>query len=110
MNTIRPADFRDRAVESEDGFVGMGDDLISFAPEYANIFSNLLGRVAVMENLDAAIAAARKYGYKFRIVTLDGQVLNPGGAMTGGSASKTAGILSRQGELERLRGTGGGPE
>ena len=62
----------------------------------------LLGRVAVMEDLDAAIAAARKYGYKFRIVTLDGQVLNPGGSMTGGSASRSAGILSRANELERL--------
>ena len=55
-----------------------------------------------MEDLDTAIAAARRYGYRFRIVTLDGQVLNPGGSMTGGSASRSAGILSRTNELERL--------
>ncbi len=102
MNTIRPADFRDRAVESEDGFVGMGDDLISFAPEYANIFSNLLGRVVIAQNLDKAMAMARKFGHRFRVVTLDGQVLNAGGSMTGGSVSRSAGILSRANELERL--------
>ena len=54
----------------------MADRLVQFDPRYRNVFSNLLGQVAVMEDLDAAIAAARKYGYKFRIVTLDGQVLS----------------------------------
>jgi len=102
MNTIRPADFRDRAVEREDGFVGMGDSLISFDPEYANIFSNLLGRVVIARDLDSAMAMARKFGHRFRIVTLDGQVLNAGGSMTGGSVSRSAGILSRANELERL--------
>ncbi|MFQ9472636.1 MAG: hypothetical protein ACLR0P_05415 [Oscillospiraceae bacterium] len=81
---------------------GWGPAGLSFDPEYRTVFSNLLGRVAVMEDLDAAIAAARRYGYRFRIVTLDGQVLNPGGSMTGGSASRSAGILSRANELERL--------
>lgn len=102
MNTIRPADFRDRAVEREDGFVGMGDSLISFDPEYANIFSNLLGRVVIARDLDSAMAMARKFGHRFRVVTLDGQVLNAGGSMTGGSVSRSAGILSRANELERL--------
>ena len=102
MNTIRPADFRDGAVEREDGFVGMGDALISFEREYANIFSNLLGRVVIAENMDKAMAMARKFGHRFRIVTLDGQVLNAGGSMTGGSVSRSAGILSRANELERL--------
>ena len=102
MNTIRPADFRDRAVEREDGFVGMGDALISFDPEYANIFSNLLGRVVIARDMDRAMAMARRFGHRFRIVTLDGQVLNAGGSMTGGSVSRSAGILSRANELERL--------
>ena len=102
MNTIRPADFRDRAVEREDGFVGMGDSLISFDPEYANIFSNLLGRVVIARDLDSAMAMARKFGHRFRVVTLDGQVLNAGGSMTGGSVSRSAGLLSRATELERL--------
>ena len=102
MNTIRPADFRDRAVENEEGFVGMGDAIISFDRQYANIFSNLLGRVVIAQSMDKAMAMARKFGHRFRIVTLDGQVLNAGGSMTGGSVSRSAGILSRANELERL--------
>ena len=103
LSSIRPGELREgQSLQREPGFVGVGDQLVSFDPRYKNVFSNLLGRVAVMENLDAAIAVARKYGYKFRIVTLDGQVLNPGGSMTGGSASRSAGILSRANELERL--------
>ena len=103
VSSIRPGFLRDEeSLKKEPGFVGIGDQLISFDPKYKNVFSNLLGRVAVMENLDAAIAAARRYRYSFRIVTLDGQVLNPGGSMTGGSASRSAGILSRANELERL--------
>ena len=103
LSSIRPGELRERqSLQKEPGFVGVGDQLVTFDPKYQNVFSNLLGRVAVMEHLDAAIAVARKYGYKFRIVTLDGQVLNPGGSMTGGSASRSAGILSRANELERL--------
>ena len=103
LSSIRPGSLREGERRSrEPGIVGIGDQLVSFDPKYRNVFSNLLGRVAVMEDLDTAIAAARKYGYSFRIVTLDGQVLNPGGSMTGGSASRSAGILSRANELERL--------
>ncbi|MBU5434179.1 chromosome segregation protein SMC [Pseudoflavonifractor sp. MSJ-37] len=102
MDAVRPSDFRDKAVAQEPGFVGMGDALVSFEAEYGRIFSNLLGRTVVAEDMDAAIAMARKYGHRFKIVTLDGQVLNPGGSMTGGSASRSAGILSRANELERL--------
>ncbi len=102
MNTIKPADFRDKAVENENGFVGMGDTLITFDKQYANIFSNLLGRVVIASDMDKAMAMARKFGHRFRIVTLDGQVLNAGGSMTGGSVSRSAGILSRANELERL--------
>ena len=109
LSSIRSGELREgQALRREPGFVGVGDQLISFQPQYRNVFSNLLGRVAVMEDLDHAIAAARKYGYKFRIVTLDGQVLNPGGSMTGGSASRSAGILSRANELERLNEQGRG--
>ena len=103
LSSIRPYDLREAgSLGREPGFVGIADQLVEFDPKYRNVFSNLLGRVVVMEHLDSAIAVARKYGYKFRIVTLDGQVLNPGGSMTGGSASRSAGILSRANELERL--------
>ena len=103
LSSIRPGELREAgSLSREPGFVGVADQLVQFDPQYRAVFSNLLGRVAVMEDLDTAIAAARRYGYRFRIVTLDGQVLNPGGSMTGGSASRSAGILSRTNELERL--------
>ena len=102
LNTIKPADFRDKAVEKEDGFIGMGDSLISFDKRYAAIFSSLLGRIVIAKDMDKAMAIARKYGYRFRIVTLDGQMLNAGGSMTGGSVSRSAGILSRANQLEAL--------
>ena len=102
LTSMRPSDFRDQGVRREPGFVGLGNELIQFDPRYEKIFSNLLGRTVVAEDMDKAIAMARKYNYRFKIVTLDGQVLNPGGSMTGGSASRSAGILSRANELERL--------
>ena len=76
LTTIRPSDFREQGVRGEAGFVGLGDELVQFDPGYQRIFSNLLGRTVVAEDMDAAIAMARKYGHRFKIVTLDGQVLN----------------------------------
>ncbi|MGN1004549.1 MAG: chromosome segregation protein SMC, partial [Oscillospiraceae bacterium] len=103
LSAIRSADFRDGKVVDEKGIIGLGDELIQFDPQYEKIFSNLLGRVVIAQDLDVAVSIARKYGHRFKLVTLDGQVLNPGGSMTGGSASRSAGILSRANELERLR-------
>ncbi|MCI8651251.1 MAG: chromosome segregation protein SMC [Oscillospiraceae bacterium] len=103
LNAIEPAEFKDGDVVDEPGFVGLGDELIECEKKYEKVFSYLLGRTVIAEDMDSAIAMARKYKHRLKIVTLDGQVLNPGGSMTGGSASRTAGILSRQGELERLR-------
>src|SRR5699024_8925715 len=76
--------------------------LVAFDPQYQNIVYNLLGRTVVAEDLDCGIAMARKYRNAFRIVTLDGQVINRGGSMTGGSTSRSAGVLSRAAELEQL--------
>ena len=103
LTSIRPGYLQEaQALRKEPGFVGIADELLHFDETYKNVFSNLLGRVVIMETLDHAIAAARKFNQKLRIVTLDGQVINPGGSMTGGSASRSAGILSRANELERL--------
>ena len=103
LNAIEPQEFKDTGVVDEPGFVGLGDELIECEKKYQKVFAYLLGRTVIAEDMDTAIAMARKYKHRLKIVTLDGQVLNPGGSMTGGSASRTAGILSRQGELERLR-------
>ena len=102
LSSIRPNQLKEAGVEREPGFVGIASELISFDKQYETVFANLLGRVVIAQDMDCAIAIARKYGYRFRIVTIDGQVLNPGGSMTGGSASRSAGILSRANELERL--------
>ena len=89
-------------LSGEPGFVAAASALVDYAPEYAGIVRFLLGRIAVAEDLDAASAIARRYGYKFRVVTLDGQQVNVGGSFTGGSAAKNQGILSRKNEAEAL--------
>ena len=84
------------------GFVGIASELVECEDRYRNILENLLGRTVIAENIDCAIAMAKQYNNRFKIVTLDGQVMNPGGSMTGGSVNKEAGILSRANELEKL--------
>lgn len=92
----------DTALEGERGFIGIASDLVQTGNEYREIVENALGRTAIADNLDSAIAIAKKHGYRFRVVTLDGQVVNAGGSMTGGSNSNNTGILVRANELERL--------
>ena len=101
LTAIRGEELRDN-VAGEYGFVGVASRLVTYDPQYDNIFRNLLGRTVVVEDLDSGIAMARKFRNGFRIVTLDGQVINRGGSMTGGSVSRSAGVLSRANELERL--------
>ena len=81
-------------MSGEYGFVGVASRLVTYDPRYENIFRDLLGRTVVVEDLDSGIAMARKYRSAFRIVTLDGQIINRGGSMTGGSVSRSAGVLS----------------
>ena len=102
LTAIRGDVLREAGVEREYGYVGVASQLVQFDKRYAEIFNNLLGRTVVVEDMDCGIAIARKYSNCFRIVTLDGQVLNRGGSMTGGSVSRSAGILSRANELKEL--------
>ena len=102
LTAIRGDVLREAGVEREYGYVGVASQLVQFDQRYAEIFNNLLGRTVVVEDMDCGIAIARKYSNRFRIVTLDGQVLNRGGSMTGGSVSRSAGILSRANELKEL--------
>jgi len=104
LTAIRGDVLREKGLEQEYGYVGVASELIRYDEKYDNIFKNLLGRTVVAEDLDCGISMARRYQNRFRVVTLDGQVINRGGSMTGGSVSRSAGILSRRGELERLGG------
>ena len=104
LTAIRGDELREQGVEEEFGFVGIASRLVNYDQKYTNIFQNLLGRTVIVEDLDCGIAMARKYRNAFRIVTLDGQVLNRGGSMTGGSTNRSAGVLSRAAELETLNG------
>ena len=104
LTAIRGDELRQNGVEEEYGFVGLASRLVTFDPKYQNIFNSLLGRTVVVDDLDCGITMARKYHNAFRIVTLDGQVINRGGSMTGGSTSRGSGVLSRAAELEKLSG------
>lgn len=104
LSVIRGRNLAETGLEKCRGFVGIAAELVQCNECYRGILSNLLGKTAIAEDMDAAIAIANQYQHRFRIVTLDGQVINAGGSMTGGSVSKSAGILSRANELERLRG------
>ena len=93
---------QENGLESCRGFVGIASGLVSCESRYQQIVDNLLGRTVIVQDMDAAIAMSQKYRSRFKIVTLDGQVMNAGGSMTGGSFNKDAGILSRANELEKL--------
>ena len=93
---------QENGLEACRGYVGIASELVKSEPQYRGIVDNLLGRTVIVRDIDAAILMAQKYKNRFKIVTLDGQVMNPGGSMTGGSVNKEAGILSRANELEKL--------
>ena len=102
LTTVKGRALKESGLESCRGFVGIASELVTTEDTYKSIVEDLLGRTVVVEDIDAAIAMAKKYSHRFKIVTLDGQVMNAGGSMTGGSANKEAGILSRANELEKL--------
>ncbi len=102
ISAIQGKTLQENGLENCRGFVGIASDLVRSDVQYRGIVENLLGRTVIVQDIDAAIAMANKYRNRFKIVTLDGQVMNPGGSMTGGSVNKEAGILSRANELEKL--------
>lgn len=85
------------------GFVGVAFSVCGCDAKYAGIMRSLLGRIVIAEDLDSAVAIAKRYSYRFRVVTLDGQVVNAGGSLTGGSLAKNAGLLSRAAQMEQAK-------
>ena len=86
------------------GVIGIASDLIQYSKKYENIILNLLGRTVIVQDMETAIRVAKDNGYSFRIITIEGDVINPSGAITGGSvAKKTVNILGRGREIEKLQ-------
>ncbi|MBQ2928270.1 MAG: chromosome segregation protein SMC [Oscillospiraceae bacterium] len=102
LNTIQGRTLQETGLDGCRGFVGIAAQLVTTDAQYRGVVDNLLARTVIVQDMDAAIHMSQKYRNRFKIVTLDGQVMNPGGSMTGGSINKDAGILSRANELEKL--------
>jgi chromosome segregation protein len=108
MTSVRGRRLEARGAESCAGYIGTASELIGCDEKYGEIMRSLLGRTVVAQDLDSAVTMAKRFGYSFRVVTLDGQLVNAGGSLTGGSMSRTAGLLSRAGEIQELRAACGG--
>ena len=94
----------DKIKGNETGVVGIASDLVKYSKKYEQIILNLLGRTVIVDNMDTAIKVAKQNGYTFRIVTVEGDLINPSGAITGGSVmKKTVNILGRGKEIEKLQ-------
>ena len=92
-------------IQSMTGFEGIASDMVSCNSRFRGIILNLLGRTVIVDNMDSAIQMARRFGYAFRIVTRDGELLNAGGSITGGSqSSKLSSLLSRHRVIKELEG------
>lgn len=102
ISNIRGRQLDEKGLDDNLGFIDIASNLVSCDSKYKEIISNLLSRVVVVDDIDCAIGIAKRYNNRFKIVTLDGQVMNPGGSMSGGSAAKGSGILSRANMIEEL--------
>ena len=102
LTAIKGKVLEEKGLDDCYGYINLASNLVECDSKYVEIIKSLLGRTVVADDLDAAIAIAKKYNYKFKIVTLDGQVVNAGGSMTGGAKLQNAGILSRGNQLEKL--------
>lgn len=103
MSVIKGRELSENGLEQCEGFIGTASELCSCEQKYNGILQNLLGRIVVARDLDCATRIAKKYSYRFKIVTLDGQVVNAGGSLTGGSLAKNTGLLGRATEIEQIR-------
>ena len=103
IESLHPTLLMEENLDDNYGYIGKASDLISYDSRYDNVFKWLLARTVITEDLDSAVVIAKKYNYKFKCVSLDGQVVNPGGSLTGGSIGKGSGTLSRKDDIEKLK-------
>ena len=100
ITSVKGSVLSESGLDMQEGYVALGFELVRCDEKFSGIIKSLLGRIAVAEDIDSAAKIAKKFGYKFKIVTLDGQVINAGGSFTGGSVSKSTGVLSRKNEID----------
>ena len=98
----KPQEFKTPEVLSEKGIIGMADTLVNIEECYKNVAKAMLGRIVVVDNVDNAVKIARKYDYGIRMVTLEGELLVPGGAISGGAFKNNSNLLGRRRELDDL--------
>lgn len=103
LTTIKGRMLDEKGLDDCYGYIGIASELCSCDKKYDNVKSSLLGKIVVAEDLNSAATMAKKYGYRFMVVTLDGQVVNAGGSFTGGSMNKKSGLLSRETEIINLK-------
>lgn len=103
VSSIKGRVFEEKRAEDTYGYVGIASELVDTKPEYREIVNSLLGRIIIVEDIDSAVKIAKMYGNRFNVVSLDGQVVNSGGSLTGGSLVKNAGVLSRAKDIEKLK-------
>ncbi len=94
--------FKNQPALKEEGVIGIADQLAKVDPKYRNVAKSLLGRILVVDHVDHAVKIARKYGYSIRMVTLEGEMLVPGGAISGGTFKNSSNLLGRRREMEEL--------
>ncbi len=97
-----PQEFKNPEALDEEGVIGMADELVKIDQKYRNVAKSMLGRIVVVDNVDHAVKIARKYAYGIRMVTLEGELLVPGGAISGGAFKNNSNLLGRRREIEEL--------
>lgn len=102
ISSITAREFKENGFDDIYGFVGIASDLVSVDKKYLDIIKHLLSGTVVTEDIDSATTLAKKYNYRVKVVSLDGQVINPGGSLTGGSLVKQSGMLSRAADIKRI--------
>ncbi|MCD7723085.1 MAG: chromosome segregation protein SMC [Clostridiales bacterium] len=102
VSRIKGRSLGEKNLSDNFGFVALASELVECDKKYREIIDNLLAKVVVAQDMDSALLIAKKYANRFKIVTLDGQVINAGGSMTGGSGAKGLGMLSRKNMIEDL--------
>ena len=95
-------EFKTPEVLDEAGVLGLASKLVSTRKEYANVAKAMLGRIVVVDNVDNAVKIAKKYNYGIRMVTLEGELLVPGGAISGGAFKNNSNLLSRRREMDEI--------